>query len=128
MGSRVRAKGSTSRRVVISYKRNVDPDQEVASFLQTALMSRGCEVFIDRSLRVGQAWAKEIEDAIGKCAFLIVLLSRASATSETVLGEIEMARARAQRTNGCPAILPVRLNYAEDLPYPLNSTLSNQAA
>ena len=107
-------------RVFISYKRNVDPDQLLAREIVATLSGAGYDVFIDQQLTVGQAWAREIEARVRESQFLIVLLTPESVRSEMVRGEIEIARQNAA-AHGHPVILPVRLDFDDPLPYPLNA-------
>jgi hypothetical protein len=113
-----------SARVFLSYKRNVEPDQSLASETVAALEQAGHTVFIDQRLTVGQAWAQEIETQVGQADYLIVFLTADSSRSEMVRGEIEMARHRAAAASR-PRILPVRVNFDGSLPYPLNAYLDN---
>jgi hypothetical protein len=48
-------------KIFISYKRNVEPDQTLAARVFEALQQQGHAVFIDRTMTVGQQWAREIE-------------------------------------------------------------------
>ncbi len=108
--------------VFLSYKRNVEPDQTLASEMVAALENAGHSVFIDQHLTVGQAWAREIEAQVGLADYLVVFLTADSSRSELVRGEIDMARHRAAAGSG-PTILPVRVNFDGSLPYPLNAYL-----
>lgn len=106
-------------RLFISY-RHTEPDMRLAHELYTRL-SQHHEVFIDKKILVGADWAKQINDEIERADFLIVLLSAYSIHSEMVRGEIERARDLAGRNaNRKPVILPIRVQYREGLPYPLN--------
>jgi hypothetical protein len=80
-------------------------------------MSAGHEVFIDTGMRVGTAWAEEIEQRIIWCDCLIVLLSADAVGSEMVVGEIRRAQRRRKR------FLPVRVRYSDELDYELDSYL-----
>ena len=113
-----------SARVFLSYKRNVEPDQSLATEMVGALEQAGHTVFIDQRLAVGQAWAQEIETQVGQADYLVVFLTADSSRSEMVRGEIEMARHRAAASSR-PRILPVRVNFDGALPYPLNAYLGN---
>jgi hypothetical protein len=108
--------------IFISYKRNAEPDNSLAVRTFGAMQKSGHDVFVDRTLRVGQEWAKEIEARVRSSDFLIVFLTQASSSSEMVKGEVEIARDQAAKT-GKPRILPVRLSYTGRLPYPLNGWL-----
>ena len=111
-------------RVFLSYKRNVEPDQGLATEMVRGLEKAGHVVFIDQRLTVGQAWAREIETQIGEADYLIVFLTADSSRSEMVRGEIEMARQLAARSSK-PHILPVRVNFDGPLPYPLSAYLES---
>ena len=71
-------------KIFISYKRNVEPDHSLAGRVSDALTQQGHEVFIDRTLTVGQEWAKEIETRVRGCDYLIVFLTAASSASQMV--------------------------------------------
>jgi serine/threonine protein kinase len=107
------------REVVLLYKRNSPPDEELLGALESRLRSLGYHVFIDRHLRIGMEWAREIEQKITKADAVIILLSAASITSEMLTYEIEIAYDAAQRRNGRPRLLPVRLNFDGSLPEPM---------
>jgi hypothetical protein len=105
--------------VVLLYKRNSSPDEQLLSILETRLGSLGYRVFVDRHLLVGMEWARAIEEKISKADAVIVLLSAASITSEMLAYEIEIAHEASQRRNGRPRLLPVRLNFDGSLPDPM---------
>ncbi|MBN2004039.1 MAG: AAA-like domain-containing protein [Anaerolineae bacterium] len=109
-------------RIFISYKRNVEPDEQVALQIFQAL-SRQYDVFIDQAMLVGTHWAEYIEDQLRQADFCIVFLSAQSVHSEMVLGEVAMAHHMAKVQKGRPVTLPVRLAYREPFPYPLNMYL-----
>jgi hypothetical protein len=108
--------------IFISYKRNIDPDNSLAAKVFGVLQGCGHDVFIDRTIRVGQEWAEEIEKNVRRSEYLIVFLTQASIASEMVKGEVEIARDQRAKT-GKPKILPVRLAYTGALPYPLGAWL-----
>jgi len=111
-------------RVFISYKRDLEPDEPLAMLLRAALEEAGHSVFIDRKIQVGVAWATELERQIEACDYMLVLLSEASVHSEMVAKEVECAYRNHQRT-GRSRILPVRLNYADALPYQISHYLDH---
>jgi len=117
----IRATTEPRVRVFLSYKRGANPDESLASEIYAAL-SRQHEVFIDRSMKIGVEWARELERQIDTSDFLIVLLSEASVHSEMVAKEVEYAYRRNQRT-GKSRLLPVRVSYAEALPYTVSPYL-----
>src|SRR5262249_54256257 len=51
----------TGERVVLLYKRNAHPDEDVLKLLGRELAECGYEVFIDRHLSTGMEWAAEIQ-------------------------------------------------------------------
>jgi len=109
--------------IFISYKRNVEPDSSLAAQVFEALCGKRHDVFIDRTLKVGQEWAREIEAKVRSSDFLIVFLTAASSASEMVKGEVEIARDQGAKSGKGPRILPVRLAFTGPLPYPLNAHL-----
>ncbi|MDF5717668.1 MAG: AAA-like domain-containing protein [Rhizonema sp. NSF051] len=112
-----------SKRIFISYKRDVQPDELVALQIVQALSPQH-QVFIDQKILVGTSWAEQIEVEMRSSDFLIVLLSEYSAHSEMVETEIRMAHNFAQVQSGHPAILPVRLAYRQPFQYPLSAYLN----
>jgi hypothetical protein len=105
------------KKIFISYKRNIDPDEQVALQLFEALRLHH-HVFIDQTTMVGTDWTKKIHEEIQKSDVFITLLSTASVQSEMVIGEIELAYQRNKQT-GNPLILPIRLNFTDPLEYRL---------
>lgn len=110
-------------RVFISYKRNAQPDAQVAELVFNALREKH-DVFIDRVLPVGTRWAQSIEDELRRADFFIVLLSSESVHSEMVVAEIETAYLLAKQGGARPIILPVRLAYRDPFTYPLSAYLN----
>jgi AAA-like domain/TIR domain len=110
-------------RIFISYKRNSDPDENVARQIYEAL-SVHHDVFIDQTMLVGTHWAERIEAELRRSDFLITFLSEHSVLSEMVQGEIETAHRLAKEQTGRPCILPVRLAYREPFTYPLSAYLN----
>ena len=100
----------------ICYKRQADPDQRLAEYLHKYLTDLGHHVFIDGTLRTGEAWLEEIDREIQASDFLIVLLSTASADSEMVKAEVSRAY-EYRKLHGKPHTLPVRIAYEGLLPY-----------
>jgi hypothetical protein len=111
-------------RIFISYKRNVTPDEKVATEVFCALSRQPqYDVFIDQTMLVGTEWAKRIEQELHRSDYLISFLSENSVRSEMVLAEIETAHHLSKR-NGSPKILPVRLAYKDPFVYPLSAYLN----
>ncbi|MGH7490846.1 MAG: AAA-like domain-containing protein, partial [bacterium] len=111
-------------RIFLSYKREVIPDEPLALQLHKAL-SQKHDVFIDQEMPVGTPWAERIEAELKRSDFLVVLLSARSVNSEMVKAEIETAHRLSKEQNGRPQVLPVRLDYREPFPYPLNAYLDH---
>jgi hypothetical protein len=109
-------------KIFISYKRNVSPDTPVATAVYEALR-HDHDVFIDRTIQVGEEWAKLIQEAIIESDYLIIFLSENSVHSEMVIAEVETAHHHG-KAFGKPAILPVRLAYTEPLVYPISAYLN----
>jgi serine/threonine protein kinase len=111
------------KEVVLLYKRNAEPDNQVLGLLEAHLRRSGCTVFVDRHLTVGMEWAREIEHRVSNADAVVVLLSQASIQSEMLAYEVQIAHEAAQKRDGRPWILPVRLNFDGPLPGALGSVL-----
>ena len=109
------------KKVFISYKRNVEPDEPIALEI-FAQLSKEYDVFIDLKMMVGTKWSTEIKDNLLESDCFISLISGNSTKSEMVSTEILLAYKNAKAT-GLPLILPVRLNYFGDLDYDLMAYL-----
>jgi serine/threonine protein kinase len=114
---------ATSGEIVLLYKRNAHPDEELLALAERGLRQHGYQVFVDRHLVVGMEWAREIEQRISRAEAVVTLLSAASVQSEMLAYEIQIAREAAQRRNGKPIILPIRVNFEDPLPESLASIL-----
>lgn len=112
-------------KVVLIYKRNTEPDGTLLRSLEVELTKHGCDVFLDRHLRVGLDWAREIERAIRTADAVIPLLSPAAVTSEMLALELEIADEAAQQQQGRPQLLPVRVNWEGPLPDSLTAILNS---
>ena len=110
-------------RVFISYKRGSNPDQLLADALYEFLSRGGHQVFIDITIRMGDAWLEEIDRQLKASDFLIVLLSRQSADSEMVGAEVRRAY-KYRMLQGRPQTLPVRVAYEGLLPYSIDAFLN----
>lgn len=108
-------------RIFISYKRDADPDEQLALAICQHLSQRH-QVFIDQSMAIGTRWAERIEEELRQSDFLITLLSEQSVGSEMVQGEIETAH-RLSKEFKKPTILPIRVKYREPFAYPLSAYL-----
>jgi AAA-like domain/TIR domain len=83
------------------------------------------KVFIDTGIHWGANWVKEIQEALQRSDYLLVLLSPEAAVSEMVAEEVALARELAQQRDGTPIILPIRVRfpYTKPLPYHLSASL-----
>ena len=107
---------SPKQQITILYKRGVMPDETLMQMLNEELGARGYNVFIDRRLSIGVAWAQEIEDHIRASDAVIPLISPKSLESEILEYELQTAHQAAQIQAGKPRILPVRVGYTGALP------------
>src|SRR3974377_594937 len=112
-----------TKEIVLLYKRDSEPDEELVSFIESQLKNNGSSIFIDRHLTMGVNWAREIEARIRSADAVIPLLSADSIYSEMLGFEIETAHEAAQLQHGRPRLLPVRVGYTGPLPEPLSSIL-----
>lgn len=108
-------------RIFISYKRDAEPDENLALEICQQL-GQSHDVFIDQSMEIGTLWAERIEAELQRSDFLITFLSHQSVGSEMVQGEVETAH-RLWKESDKPKILPVRLKYREPFTYPLSAYL-----
>lgn len=110
-------------RAILLYKRNVQLDEQLLRLLEMKLAQEGYQVFIDRHLQIGMHWAKEIEQRIAAADVVIPLLSASSVQSEMLGYEIQLAHEYAQKQQGKPRILPIRINFEQPLPDHLAAVL-----
>ena len=106
--------------VFISY-RHQEPDQSLALICAEALRTAGHNTSIDTGIRWGANWAEQIREFLEHAEYVLLFLSPEAVESEMVIEEVAMARELAQRHNGVPVILLVRVRYpfTEPLPYHL---------
>jgi hypothetical protein len=110
--------------VVLLYKRDCQPDEDLVKLIEAQLAEAGYTVFIDRYLTLGVDWAREIESRIRSADAILPLLSAESIHSEMLGFELETAHETSQLRQGRPRLLPVRVNYTGPLPEPLASILA----
>lgn len=118
-----KAPSTGQQHVVLLYKRNAHPDEDILKLLERELAEQGHDVFIDRHLRTGMEWASEIQRQVRSADAVIPLLSVASMGSEMLEEELRIAHETAQR-QGKPRLLPVRVNYEGPLPDALAGVLN----
>src|SRR3974377_683413 len=112
-----------TKEIVLLYKRDSEPDEELVSFIESQLKNNGSSIFIDRHLTMGVDWAREIETRIRSADAVIPLLSAESIQRGMLGFEIETGHEADQSPQGRPRLLPVRINYPGPLPEPLASIL-----
>ena len=112
-----RERGQEAGRVFISY-RNEGADKVLALTLYQAFEAAGYGAFMAAaSIRLGEKWRDRIATELRQCDYFILLLSPLSATSEMVTEEVKRARSlQAQRGDGYPVILPIRVQFPLDDP------------
>jgi serine/threonine protein kinase len=109
--------------VVLLYRRNVQPDEQIMRTLDEKLAGQGYRVFVDRHLAVGVDWAREIENKISSADAVVALLSASSVQSEMLSYEVQLAHSFSERQNGKPRLLPVRVQFQAEFPDSLHSAL-----
>src|SRR5215472_2269960 len=77
--------------IVLLYKRNAEPDEQLLKLLQNRLSDMEYRVFVDRHMLIGIQWPREIERRISSAEAVIPLLSAASVQSEMLGYEIQIA-------------------------------------
>lgn len=100
------------QKVVLLYKRNLQPDENVLRILEEHLRASGHEVFVDHHLKIGVAWAEAVEERIRVADDVIAIVSPKAMQSEMLEFEIETAHDQLAKT-GKPAILPVMIGTEE---------------
>jgi hypothetical protein len=104
--------------VVLLYRRQARPDDELLAMLERRLPDLGHKPFIDRHLKIGVEWAQNIEKRIRSADAVIALISEAALTSEMLEAELEIAADEYKRS-GKPCILPIRIGVDEPVTGPL---------
>jgi hypothetical protein len=97
-----------SRKIVIVYRRNAKPDDQLVAILESAFLADGHEVFMDRHLKVGAEWAKVIDEKIRAADAVIVIVSDEAIDSAMLEHELQTA-CEENGKRGKPHILPVRI-------------------
>ncbi|HTS65948.1 MAG TPA: AAA-like domain-containing protein [Candidatus Acidoferrales bacterium] len=122
-------------RIVLVYKRGVEPDETLLKYLESELKKAGQSVYVDRHNKGGYRWAEAISTHIEKAAAVIPLLSERSVKSEMLAFEVRIAFHAGQRQKGRPRLLPVRVQFDDghlespfDLVAPIQHFLWNSPA
>ncbi|HNT74877.1 MAG TPA: AAA-like domain-containing protein [Anaerolineae bacterium] len=116
--------GRQPARVFICYRRYTEPDQPLAYNLYEQLETKGCEVFLDLTMRVGEEWLESIDRHIKESDLFILLLSEHSINSEMVRAEVQRAYEH-RKSKGIPSILPIRIQYEGILPYAIQAFIGS---
>jgi class 3 adenylate cyclase len=112
-------------KVVLLYKRGSSVDEHVLLKLEAGLKADGANVFIDRHLQIGVAWAQEIERRIREADAVVPILSPESYKSEMLEFELQTAHLAAQMQGGKPRLLPVRIGFTDPLADPFGAILGS---
>lgn len=113
----------TPKKIVLLYRRNLKPDENILLFLEEHLKASGHEVFVDRHLKIGVEWANVIEQNIRDADAVIAIVSPKSLQSEMLEFEVETAYDQLSKT-GKPSILPVRISSAEPVDGPIGAIIN----
>lgn len=96
----------TGSRVVLLFVPDAVPDEQCREGLETGLRAQGCQVFVDRRRSAGVEWIREVEQSIRGADAAIALLSAASAASETLGYQLQLAQETVHR-HGRPRLMHV---------------------
>jgi len=97
--------------LVILHQPQASPDDDLALSLESALRKLGHAVFLDRRQVTGLKWAHELEEKLQQADLVVALISAASAQSELLAYQLEVAAQFAEQQAGRPALLPIRVFY-----------------
>jgi len=100
-------KESESLKIVLIYKRNAEQDEQILNLLEKELVKAGHSIFIDRHIKIGDEWEKQISDEIRNADAVVILLSPLSIYSEMLAYEVDVAYKTAQENKGKPRLFPV---------------------
>jgi hypothetical protein len=116
------APGTDRLWLALLYKRNAQPDEQLVRLLEREFTARGHEVFVDRHITAGEAWANRLERQVRDADVVVALLSAAAAQSEMLTWELQTADDE-NRRRGRPRLLPVRVAFEGPLPPELGGIL-----
>ena len=71
-------------KLFISYKRNADPDQQLAITLYEVLTRGGHQVFMDTTMRTGDAWLEEIDRQLKASDFDYIIFDMPNVSQTSV--------------------------------------------
>ena len=78
---------------------------------------------MDRAAETSIQWAAEIADAIRSAHVVVPFLSEPAVANEMLAFQVEIAHDTAQRHEGRPALIPIRIHWHGDLPDPVGGIL-----
>jgi class 3 adenylate cyclase len=116
-------KPAGTHRVVLLYKRDLQPDGQILHLLEEQLRADGHAVSVDHHLKINPEWAQTVEANIRAADAVIAIVSPKSLQSEMLEFEIETAYDQYQKT-GKPVILPVNLCIGEEIGGPIGAIVS----
>ncbi len=111
-------------RVALVYKRRAQPDEHLLTLLEKHLTEAGHRVFIDRHMKIGDEWEKQISYELTNADAVVILLSPMSVYSEMLAYEVDIAYKTALERGGKPKLFPVRINFEDPLPQELANKLA----
>jgi serine/threonine protein kinase/DNA-binding CsgD family transcriptional regulator len=111
-------------RIFIIYRPGLQPDEGLAEELAKVL-GQQANVFLDYRPELLTEWATHLEQELQQADFVIALLSAQAVQSEMVTAEIAKAAGLAKEYAGKPQLLPVRVVYQAEWPYPLRTLLES---
>ncbi len=110
-------------RVVILFRSSDEREKQLALYLEQQFLSKGHSVFLDQATATNIQWAAEIADAIRSAHVVIPFLSEAAATNEMLAFQVEIAHDTAQKRQGRPTLIPVRIQWHGNLSDPVGGIL-----
>ena len=115
---------ATQSRVFLHFKRDIEPDESLSIRLREVLEREGHRVFTDEDVTIGMNYREGVHQLVARSDYMVVLLSEASAQDEVTADRIAYAHRESSQT-GKARLLPVRVNYSEALPSPLDQHLKD---
>jgi hypothetical protein len=112
--------------VAIVSKSRAQPDTQLLEFLRDQLPQHGFEVFVDEEQTIGVEWVRRMENKISSSDAVLVLLSASSVLSEMIEYDVDQAARAAQKRQGIPRLVAIRVQYSGPLPEPLDRILGHR--
>jgi serralysin len=115
---------ATKSRVFLSFKHGIEPDESLATHLRQALEREGHQLCTDEDVTVGMNSRESVHQLIARSDYLVILLSEASVGDEGIADQIAYAHYESAGARKA-WLLPVRVDYNEGLPDPLDGYLKD---